>query len=198
MPTKLFLIRHGETDYNRKKRYSGFKDIPLNAKGRRQVGELHKRLKKEVVHKIYASDRKRAIETARIVFKDGPVEVMPDLREIHFGVFEGLTYKQIMKKYPVIYKKWLKDPFCVKIPKGEKLADFKKRVVKALKNIIVKHENETVAVVCHGGPISIFVNHILGQRDFWKHIPCSASLSVIEHKNGKSKIRSLSDTRHLE
>jgi len=198
MPTKLILIRHGETDFNRKKRYSGFKDVSLNLKGKRQVGKLHKRLKKEVVHKVYASDRSRAIQSARIVFKDRSIESLAGLREIHFGIFEGLTYKEIIKKYPVVYKKWLKDPFRVKIPGGESLVDFRKRVVGELKNIIAKNKNKTVAVVCHGGPISIFVNHILRSKDFWKYIPKSASLSIIEHKNGKSKIRSLNDIEHLK
>ncbi|MCX5705871.1 MAG: histidine phosphatase family protein [Candidatus Omnitrophica bacterium] len=198
MPTKLILIRHGETDFNRKKRYSGFANIPLNSKGKRQAGELHKRLKKEKIHKIYVSDRKRAIESAGIAFKDREIELISELREMHFGIFEGLTYKEIMKKHPKIYSRWLKDPFCVNIPRGEALVDFRKRVVKALKNIIAKNKNKTVAVVCHGGPISIFVNHILKSRDFWKYIPKSASLSIIEHKRGKSKIRSLNDTRHLK
>lgn len=198
MATKLILIRHGETDFNRKKRYSGFRDIPLNPKGRRQIGKLHKRLKDESVHKIYSSDRSRAIESAGIIFKGRRVESLPGLREIHFGIFEGLTYKEIMKKYPVIYKKWLKDPFSVNIPQGESLVSFRKRVVKELKKIIARNKGKTVAVVCHGGPISIFVNHILKSKDFWKYIPKSASLSIIEHKNGKSKIRSLNDILHLE
>jgi broad specificity phosphatase PhoE len=198
MPTKLILIRHGETDFNRRKRYSGFKDIPLNLKGKRQIGKLHKRLKDDEVHKIYASDRSRAIESARIVFKDRSIESLAGLREIHFGIFEGLTYKEIMKKYPIVYKKWLKDPFRVKIPGGESLIEFRKRVVRELKNIIAKNKGKTVAVVCHGGPISIFINHILKSKDFWKHIPSSASLSIIEHKNGKSKIRLLNDTLHLK
>ena len=198
MPTKLILIRHGETDFNRKKRYSGFKDIPLNSKGKRQAGKLHKRLKDDEVHKVYASDRSRAMQSARIVFKDRLIESLAGLREIHFGIFEGLTYKEIMKKYPVVYKKWLKDPFRVKIPGGESLIDLRIRVVRELKNIMAKNKNKTVAVVCHGGPISIFVNHILRSKDFWKYIPKSASLSIIEHKNGKSKIRSLNDTLHLK
>lgn len=198
MPTRLFLIRHGQTDYNRKKRYAGFTDVPLNDLGRRQIGKLKKRLQGKAFHKVYVSDRKRAIESARMIFADKKAQKLPELREIHFGVFEGLTYGQIMKKYPAVYKKWLKDPFSVKIPKAEKLADFRKRVVRALHKIIVKHKHETVAIVCHGGPISIFVNHILKEKNFWKYIPRSASLSIIEHKNGKSKIRSLNDTMHLE
>lgn len=198
MSTKLFLIRHGQTDYNRKKRYSGSTDVPLNDLGRRQIRKLKKRLRGKAFHKIYVSDRKRAIESARMIFTDKKAEKVPELREIHFGVFEGLTYDQIMKKYPAVYKRWLKDPFSVKIPKAEKLADFRKRVIRALNKIIAKHKHETVAIVCHGGPISIFVNHILKEKNFWKYIPRSASLSVIEHKDGRAKIRALSDTRHLE
>lgn len=198
MPTRLILIRHGLTHWNLKKRYSGHSDVALNAQGKSQAKRLRERLKRERVEKIYTSDRKRSIQTAEIIFKRVEIEKMPDLREMHFGCFEGLTYKDIMKRHPVIYKKWLKAPFSVTIPEGEGLGNFKKRVLEAFKNIISLNKEKTVAVVCHGGPISIFLNHVLKSKNFWKHIPASASLSIVEFKNGKAKIKLLNDTSHLK
>jgi len=197
MATKLILIRHGSTNWNVKQKYSGFLDIALNDKGRVQARRLRRRLMNQVVHKIYSSDRKRAIQTARIVFKGCTIEKIPDLREMHFGIFEGLTYKQIMKKFPDIYKKWINNPFETVIPSGESLAILNKRVVKAFKKIILRHPNQTVAVVCHGGAISAFINHILKSKDFWKHIPQSASLTILELRNNKFKINLLNDISHL-
>ncbi len=197
MTTELILIRHGSTDYNVRQRYCGFVDIALNNKGKTQAGRLQRRLKNEAVHKVYSSDRKRAIETARIVFKGHDIEKIPDLREMHFGIFEGLTYKQIMKKFPAPYKKWIKNPFKTVIPAGESLAILKKRVVRAFKKIILRHPNQTIAVVCHGGTISAFINYILKSGDFWKHIPQSASLTILEIKNNKLKINLLNDVSHL-
>jgi broad specificity phosphatase PhoE len=197
MATKLFLIRHGSTDWNVKRRYCGFVDIALNNKGKAQAKRLRRRLENETVHKVYSSDRKRAIQTAGIVFKGYDIEKIADFREMHFGIFEGLTYKQIMKKFPDIYKKWIENPFETVIPSGESLTILKKRVVKAFKKIILRHPNQAVAVVCHGGAISAFINHILKSRDFWKHIPQSASLTLLELKNNKLKINLLNDISHL-
>ncbi len=86
---------------------------------------------------------------------------------MHFGIFEGLTYKQIMKKFPDTYKKWISNPFKIVIPRGESLDILKKRVVTAFRKIILRHPNQTVAVVCHGGTISAFINHLLKSKDFW-------------------------------
>lgn len=198
MATKLILIRHGETDWNLRRRYSGFVDIGLNEKGKIQAKKLYERLKEEDIHRVYASDQKRAIQTAKIVFKGVEIEKIPDLREVHFGVFESLTYKEIMKKHSIVYKKWLKDPFSITIPKGEDLRDFKKRIIKSLKNIISLNKNKTVAVVSHGGAISVFINNILKSKEFWKQIPNSASLSIIEYKNNKARIRLFNDITHLK
>ncbi len=198
MPTKILLIRHGQTEWNLRKRYCGSADLGLNACGKKEAEKLRKRLKDKPVHKIYSSDRIRAIETARIVFKRAGLEKIPGLSEMHFGIFEGLTYDEIMRKYPVIYKRWLRDPYGITIPKGEGLREFKKRVVSAFKKIIALNANKTVAVVCHGGAISIFLNHILKSKDFWKQIPKSASLSIVEYNNSKPKIRLFNDIAHLK
>lgn len=195
--TKLILIRHGETDWNCKKKYCGFLDININERGKRQARKLYKRLKDETIHKIYSSDRKRAIQTAGIIFKKLKIEKAPELKEMHFGIFEGLDYKQIMKNHPLIYKKWLKSPYSITIPEGESLREFNKRVTKAIKKIVALNKNKTVALVCHGGVISAFLNHILKSKRFWKHIPNSSSLSIIEYRNGRPKIKLFNDTGHL-
>ncbi|MBU0503721.1 MAG: histidine phosphatase family protein [Candidatus Omnitrophota bacterium] len=197
MPSRLFLIRHGSTDMNKQRRYCGFMDIGINSNGRMQVRRLKARLKSLTVDKVYSSDRKRAIQTAGIIFKGEEVGKVSGLREMHFGVFEGLTYQEILKKYPVIYKRWIDEPFNTIIPKGESLNIFQKRVVRAFKDIIAKHHDQEIAIVCHGGTISAFITYILKSRDFWKHIPDSASLSVLGAEDGKFKVEFFNDTRHL-
>lgn len=197
MPTKLFLIRHGSTDWNKQRRYCGFVDIGINNNGRAQARRLKKRLKDQGVDKVYCSDRKRAVQTAGIIFRGQEIKEVKALREMHFGIFEGLTYREILKKYPDIYKKWIDNPFDTIIPKGESLNIFRKRVIKAFRDIIAKYLNQEIAIVCHGGTISVFINHIIKSRDFWKYIPDSASLSVLEAKNGKFKVKFFNDTRHL-
>ncbi|PIQ89873.1 MAG: hypothetical protein COV72_00840 [Candidatus Omnitrophica bacterium CG11_big_fil_rev_8_21_14_0_20_42_13] len=188
MITRLILIRHGQTEWNLNKRYCGHTDIGLNLKGRRQAKKLRGRLKGERVDKIYTSDLKRAVESAMILFPRGKIQKKAGLREIHFGIFEGMTHKQILKNLGAPYKKWLKDPYKNHAPGGEKLSEFKKRVVKAFQNIVCSNLNKNIAVVCHGGVISVFITHILKRKNFWEHIPKSASVSVIEYKNGKPRV----------
>ncbi len=198
MATKLYIIRHGSTEGNAKKRYCGFLDLALNNKGKTQARRLQRRLKNEIVHEVYSSDMKRAIETAGIVFRGYDIKKVADLREMHFGIFEGLTYQEIMREFPKTYEKWIADPFNTIIPGGESLNILKKRVVRAFRKIILRHPYQTVAVVCHGGAISAFINHILKSKDFWKYIPHSASLTVLESSsNKKIKISLLNDTAHL-
>ena len=149
------------------------------------------------MHRVYSSDRKRALETAEIIFKGTIIERVPDLREIHFGIFEGKNHKEILKKEPRIYKKWLKRPFNVAIPGGESFVDFRKRIITAFKKIVLHNKGKTIAVVCHGGAISVILNNILKSDDFWKAMPGSASLSIIEYKNTKAEIAVFNDISHL-
>lgn len=197
MAARLLLIRHGQTAWNLEKRYCGFTDIGLNDQGINQAKRLSTRLAGQGIHKVYSSDRKRAIETAEIALNASSLKKNPDLREIHFGVFEGLCYKEIMQQYPEIYIKWVENPFSVVIPKGEDLRDFKTRVINAFNNIVSLNQDKTVAVFSHGGVISIFINYILKTTDFWNKIPDSTSLTVVEYENGQAKITAFNDTSHL-
>jgi len=197
MSTKLMLIRHGASDWNLKRRYCGFADRPLAAKGKKQAKRFRKRIKCLKVDAVYSSDRKRALQTAGIAFAGAKIKKMPGLREMHFGIFEGMTFKEIMKKYPKIHKEWLNDPFSVTIPKGERLDALRKRVANAIKKIIRDNPNKTVAVVFHGGAISAYITAILKSKDFWKHIPGPTGVCTLEYKGGKFNIITLNDTSHL-
>lgn len=197
MTTRLLIIRHGETDANVQQRYAGNMDVEINERGRRQAERLGQRLKEEPVHKIFVSDRKRAIQSAEIVFPGRELEVVPDLCEMCFGIFEGMTYEEIMGKYPQEYQKWMDDPYDHTLPSGESINSFSRRVIKAVKKIVAQSKNETVAVVAHGGIISVFINHILNTKDFWGKLPRSTSLSIVEYINDELAIRLFDDTGHL-
>ena len=99
MATRLILIRHGETDYSTEKRYCGLTDVCLNKRGIEQAEGLCQKLGEEDVDKVYSSDLRRASEFAKIVFKNKEIEPAPEFREINFGIFEGLTYEEIMARY---------------------------------------------------------------------------------------------------
>ncbi len=196
--TRLILIRHGVTEWNKEKRYCGHRDIGLSKEGKSQVKLLSNRLNALRFDKVYCSNRKRAMQTARILFKQA--RIIPDrgLREINFGVLEGLKHEEIMKKYAGAYREWLKDLFKNIIPKAEPMNVFKKRVENALWNITRSNSGKTIAVVCHGGVIGIFVNGILKNKNFWRCVPSPASVTTVEYEKGKPILKKFNDTAHLK
>ncbi len=180
--TRLILIRHGETDYNLENRYCGFSNPPLNNKGIWQSKRLAVRLKNIKIDKVYSSDLKRACETAKIIFENNPIGKITDFREMNFGLFEGLKYGQIIKKYPKLYKDWIDNPK-VKIPNGEGLKDMDRRVQEGLSSILSQHKGKTLAVVAHGGPIRIILCDALkfGLKMFWQIEQENGALNIIDY-----------------
>mgnify|MGYP001599786738 CR=1 FL=1 len=111
---RIIIIRHGETDHSLENRYSGFSDPPLNDKGIWQAERLAYRMRNEKVDVAYSSGLKRAYETAKIVFKNKVIEKLANFSEMNFGIFEGLTYEEIIKKHSRLYKSWIGNPIEVK------------------------------------------------------------------------------------
>jgi broad specificity phosphatase PhoE len=157
--TRVWLIRHAEPVVEAHHRCYGSLDVGLSEDGRAQVGEVWEFLRDEGIGVVYCSPRLRAIESATRRSRAG-LETRPtvfqDLREIEFGDFEGLTYDEIAARYPDLYRQWMESPTEVRFPNGECFADMRARVLTAFDEIRREHENETIAIVSHGG-----VNRIL-------------------------------------
>jgi len=146
--TRIWLIRHGEplrTDI-----CYGSLDIALSDVGRQQMARVAEYLKPEAITAVYTSPLSRALESARIIAPE--VTVVPDLREMDFGELEGLAYDEIAVRYPDIYRNWSQ----VRFPGGESLPDMRDRVLRAFNAICRDREDQTIAIVSHGG-----VNRIL-------------------------------------
>lgn len=167
MSTRLILIRHGETDYSLDRRYCGFTDVCLNKRGIKQAEELCQRLSREKIDKVYSSDLKRTREFASIIFKDREIEIIPELREMDFGIFEGLRHEEIMKTHADVYKKWLRDPLNTLIPKGDSLVDFKERIEEVVERIVSLNKDKILAIVTHAGPIKVIMNNITKSENIW-------------------------------
>ncbi|MDD5130498.1 MAG: histidine phosphatase family protein [Candidatus Omnitrophica bacterium] len=197
MVTKLILIRHGITEWNKQGRYCGCQDVRLSQAGKLQVIKLRKMIKSISFDKVYCSDRKRALETRYILFGNGGFTKVKGLREINFGVFEGLKHSEIMKKYPEVYKKWLRDPYKGRVPQAEPMQIFKKRVKRVIKKILCFNRGKTVAVVCHGGVIGMLVSSILKNKNFWGYVPSPASITIVEYRSNKYKIDKFNNKAYL-
>jgi broad specificity phosphatase PhoE len=149
--TTIVLVRHGETDWNRERRFQGHADVPLNQAGRAQSAELASVLAGEGLAAVYTSPLRRASETAAIVADRLGLALRPleALREIHVGDWEGLTFEEVQERYsesaPVNWRAgWTG---------GESYDELHARVVPALVALAAEHPNERVLAVTHAGPV---------------------------------------------
>jgi probable phosphoglycerate mutase len=153
MTTTILLARHGETDWNLQRRVQGHSDTPLNDTGHAQARALADELADEPLDAVYSSDLARAHETARTVAerKGLPVTALPELREKHFGTWEGLTDQQVWERYPESLQGQWGD--------GETSEEVSRRVLAALRTIAADHPGGRVLVVAHGGPLRLVLKH---------------------------------------
>jgi broad specificity phosphatase PhoE len=151
--TELLLVRHGETDWNRDRRFQGHADPPLNDKGREQANALAQELAAEGIELVYTSDLARARETAEIVGArlGANVLLLRELREIDVGEWQGLTWPEIERRYPEGARSWHERGYGWE--SGETYDELGERVVAALRRIATKHPEQRVLVVGHGGTI---------------------------------------------
>jgi alpha-ribazole phosphatase len=186
--TKLILIRHGQTNSNLEKRYSGTIDSPLNENGIKQCEALHLKLKDIVIDKVYSSDLQRAVHSASIIFKDLLIKKEPAFREMNFGIFEGLTYDEIMKKYADCYTNWIDNFADCMIPEGESILSLKDRVIPRLNSIITENKGKTIALLSHGGIIRVILCYVLnyGAEKFWEMEQDNCALNIIDYVEDES------------
>jgi len=151
--TELLLVRHGETDWNRERRFQGHADPPLNETGREQAHALAAELAAERIELVYTSDLARARETAEIVAATVGADVVAlrELREIDVGEWEGLTWPEIEERHPEGVQAWHEHGSGWEA--GETQEELGERVVEALRRIVAQHPSRRILIVGHGGTI---------------------------------------------
>jgi len=209
MTIKLILIRHGESDGNAQRKFSGFQDVNLTEKGIWQARRLARRLEGMQVNAVYCSDLKRARHTAEIIFPDKGIDIKtyPNFRERNFGEWEGYTFEEVKSKYGYgdKFNLWLENTDeKIAIPQGESLVDSSNRVMNELNKVLEKHQNadkdKTIGIVCHGGTIRIILCNVLNLelKHMWRIEQYSAALNIINYYDYEGVISLLNDTSHLE
>jgi alpha-ribazole phosphatase len=161
---KLYLIRHGETDYNNALRFQGQTDIPLNQKGIEQAEKAADFFRDIPLQAIYTSTLIRAKTTAEIIagVKGMDVQETDALREMSFGIWENMNTKDIQKKYAKEWKDFFSSPARITIPQGENMLDVQKRAYPTVQEILDKYPEGDVAFVAHGGIIRVLICTMLG------------------------------------
>lgn len=155
--TRLIAIRHGETAWNVDTRIQGQLDIPLNATGEWQAARLGEALAGEPIAAVYASDLRRAWQTAQAIAAPHrqPVAADTGLRERGFGRFEGMTFAQIDAELPEQARLWRTRDTAFAPEGGESLIVFRDRVTRTVDDLAARHPGELVVLVAHGGVMDI-------------------------------------------
>lgn len=198
----LILVRHGETEWNKQHRYQGQVDVPLSDVGKQQAKLLAKRLSSRNIDVIYASDLKRAWDTASVIAANNSWTVLPEprLREMNFGILEGLTFDKAQAQYPEMVTAWLEN-YNQPSKGGESLDVFSARVLSFRDDLQEKHYDQTILLVAHGGPLSELLRITLDvpTEKRWAFALDNASISeLILGDEGYPSLKRLNDTCHLK
>jgi len=198
--TILFLIRHGETKSNAEGLWQGGQgDDPLNERGRMQSHAVATYLTKYLpIEALYSSDLHRAVETAEIIgeWLELPVKMHAGLREYNFGALEGTNTAEVLAKWQALLERWRTDP-SVRPPAGESAIDFAMRVGGAFEEIIAHHQAKRVAVVAHGGSLSVGLAMLLRELDKWRTYQMSNCGVTIVTMSPSPTITTFDEISHL-
>jgi broad specificity phosphatase PhoE len=162
--TAVLLVRHGATEWNHTRRAQGNADIELNEDGRRQAVHVASELASQDIGAVYASDLKRALDTAAPIAAAHDLDVVADadFREIDQGEWEGLTTDEIKKRWPEL---WGPARHFTRRPGGESPQDVRARALAGLRRVVAAHPDDTVVIVTHGGTIRWLSAEALGFDD---------------------------------
>jgi len=174
---RLILVRHGESVLGRAKRYAGHRDTPLSPRGRVQASRLRApfgRLRADVV---FSSDRKRCLETARLLAPGVRIHSSDRLRELDFGSWDGLTARTCRRRDADRFDRWMRDPWSTRPPGGESLRRLSGRVRAYVASLIERFPGRTLAIVTHAGPIRALL--AADPSRFWSvDVPPAAMIAV--------------------
>ncbi|HUU01249.1 MAG TPA: histidine phosphatase family protein [Myxococcota bacterium] len=200
--TRLFVIRHGETDGNKNKIYRGRWDLPLNEKGLAQVEKAGAALETVRLDAILTSPLERTCQTAAAVARFQKIEPQtePALIDIDYGQWTRLLDSEVARKHPDIYARWKQRPETVVFPDGEGLADVRRRVESLLAGLGEEYPGQNVALCGHRVSVKMILMVALGLTDsaFWKILVDTASISVIGLDDGAFSLVFANDTCHLK
>ncbi|MBU5306226.1 histidine phosphatase family protein [Clostridioides mangenotii] len=201
MGNTFYIVRHGQTNWNIQGKTQGHGNSDLTESGESQAKQLAESLVNRNIDYIYSSDLGRAVQTAELIGnKLGlKVEMTEGLREMGFGVWEGLLIKEIQKDYADTYKTWRDEPHMVNIPGGETLHIIKQRVDKFIEEINEKYDNKNIVLVTHSITLRVMLLSFLnsGMENIYRIKQDNTALNIVEFKEYGPVVEKMNDTRHL-
>ncbi len=199
---ELLLVRHGQTEGNKKRLYQGWSDTRLTEKGMLQAKQLALRLRERKLDYIYSSPLGRALNTARAVNEYHNLEIITvdNIKEIHFGDWENLSAEELKELYPNYMEKWRTNCPKYSAPGGESLEEAYSRINPWFERLIKDNSEGTILIVSHAGAIRAMISNLIGRgtESHWNYIIKNCSISTINVHDGFPMLAGLNDVSHLE
>ena len=195
---KLYIVRHGETEWNVIKRFQGQLNTPLTEKGIKKLKETGKKLENVLFDEVYTSELGRTVASAEIIlnenngYKNNKLELkkLAELNEVYFGVWQGLTYEEVFLKYPEEGNNYFYNVKNYKAEnvEAEKLEDALERFLKGINKILDSHESGNILVVTHGTVFEMFMNYVANNSIFdidERTLMGNGDYKIFSYKDGK-------------
>src|SRR2546425_6900394 len=199
---RLFAVRHSATEYSRERRFAGSRDVPLTTDGRLQVDAVAQALAGAGVATVYTSPLERARVCAELIAKPHRLEprVEPDVREMAFGGWEGITREELPARFPREAEAWRLTPHLVTPPGGETLAGVAVRVRAVLDRLVADHAGATVILVSHAVVVRLLVLGALGlgPERLWSVDASPAGITEIEYLGDWATVHRMNTLAHLD
>ncbi|MSQ05780.1 MAG: histidine phosphatase family protein [Dehalococcoidia bacterium] len=199
---KLFLVRHGETEWNKLGRFQGQEDTPLNHRGREQARETAIAAVSWQATAIYASPLCRTMETAQAISRLVGLPVAPQdgLKELALGELEGVTGEEMRRGWPQVYQTWREDPGAAVMPGGESLSQLQRRAWQVVSMLEQAHPDDAALVlVSHNFALRAIIAQVLGMplSNFHRMSLALGSIGVVESDSRGRRLVSYNSTSHL-
>lgn len=199
--TQIYLVRHGQTQWNREEIFRGTADVPLNESGIREAHLTAEALKDKPIKAIYSSPLARAKGTAEAIAALHGLEVIiiDGLKDLCFGEWQGVSHQVVQEQYPELYRNWVEEPHMVTFPDGESLGALQSRAVEAVKRIVLKHPEEIIVMVSHRVVNRVLICGLVGidLSRFWQIGQDTTAINLLTWKKGRFILACLNDTCHL-
>ena len=199
---KLLLVRHGLTELNSARKFAGHTDVGLSEEGSRQAEKLGARLAGEKIDAVYCSDLQRAVSTAEAISNRHEAEPYScyELRELHYGDAEGMTFDEIRENLPEVADNIRDFNLELSFPGGESMRGLISRAGKFLERLDDHTEDQTLLIVSHGGMLRTLLCELLNisQENWRKFRFDNASLTIIDIYSRGPILSLLNDTSHLQ
>lgn len=201
MTNTIYIVRHGQTEWNLLGKTQGHGNSDLTPKGIEQAELLADSMTKYPIDYIYSSDLGRAYQTAEIIGNKLNIEVEKTeaLREMNFGTWEGRIIKDIIEEDPELYKMWRNEPHLAKIPQGETLSQIKERTAAFIKEINEKYDGKHIVLVTHSLCARIMLLSFLDSdvKNIYRINQANTALNIIELRDYGPVVMKMNDTTHI-